>query len=193
MGLIWVIIMAICLVDFWEESKTTLKNFIGDRVSNEEDTEDILQDVFLKLISNIDKLMDDQKVHAWIYRITRNAIIDYYRRNHKNFDLESFSEELPLVLDEDLTSNKEIAYCLKNMVNKLPEKYKQAIIITVFENHTQKEYSEMVGISVSGAKSRVQRARNILKEMVLGCCSLEFDSLGNIINYKKRSITCKYC
>ena len=185
--------MAICLVDFWEESKTTLKNFIGDRVSNEEDTEDILQDVFLKLISNIDKLMDDQKVHAWIYRITRNAIIDYYRRNHKNFDLESFSEELPLVLDEDLTSNKEIAYCLKNMVNKLPEKYKQAIIITVFENHTQKEYSEMVGISVSGAKSRVQRARNILKEMVLGCCSLEFDSLGNIINYKKRSITCKYC
>lgn len=79
------------------------------------------------------------------------------------------------------------------MVDKLPEKYKQAIIITVFENHTQKEYSEMVGISLSGAKSRVQRARDILKEMVLGCCSLEFDSLGNIINYKKRNSNCQFC
>lgn len=185
--------MAICLVDYWEESKAPLRNFIKKRVSNEEDTEDILQDVFLKLISNIDKLMDDQKVHAWLYRITRNAIIDYYRKNHKHLDLVSLPEELPHVLDEDLTSNKEIAYCLKNMVDKLPEKYKQAIQITVFENHTQKEYSEMAGISVSGAKSRVQRARNILKEMVLGCCSLEFDSLGNIISYKKRSSNCQFC
>jgi RNA polymerase sigma-70 factor (ECF subfamily) len=188
-----VTVMAICLVDYWEESKAPLKNFIKSRVSNEEDIEDILQDVFLKLISNIDKLMDNKKVHAWLYRITRNAIIDYYRKNHKNLDLDGIPEELPLLLDEDLTSNKEIAYCLKNMVDKLPEKYKQAIIITVFENHTQKEYSQMVGISLSCAKSRVQRARDILKEMVLGCCSLEFDSLGNIINYKKRSSNCQFC
>lgn len=189
----WVIFMAICLIDYWEESKAPLKNFIRNRVSNEEDIEDILQDVFLKLISSIDRLMDDQKVQAWIYRITRNAIIDYYRRNHNDLDIESIQDELPLVMDEDWTSNKEIAYCLKNMVDKLPEKYKQAIQITVFENHTQKEYSEMIGISVSGAKSRVQRARNILKGMVLGCCSLEFDSLGNIINYKKRSLNCQFC
>ncbi len=185
--------MPICLVDFLEEAKTPLKNFIRDRVSNEEDSQDILQDVFLKLISNVDKLIDTQKVHAWIYKTARNAIIDYYRKNNKNLDYKSLPEELPLILDEDLTSNKEIASCLKNMTEKLPEKYKQAIKITVFENHTQKEYSEMAGISLSGAKSRVQRARNILKEMVLGCCSLEFDGLGNIINYKTRSPNCKYC
>ena len=130
--------MAICLVDYWEESKAALKNFIRNRVSNEEDTEDILQDVFLKLISNIDKLIDNQKVHAWIYRITRNAIIDYYRSNHKILDLESIPEELPRVLDEDLTSNKEIAFCLKNMVDKLPEKYKQS-----YNNHSfRKPYPE---------------------------------------------------
>lgn len=81
----------ICLVDFWEESKITLKNFIRDRVSNEEDAEDILQDVFLKLISNVDKLIDNQKVHAWIYKTTRNAIIDYYRRNQSNNNATGFS------------------------------------------------------------------------------------------------------
>jgi RNA polymerase sigma-70 factor (ECF subfamily) len=106
---------------------------------------------------------------------------------------ESLPEEMPLVLEDDLSLNSEIAFCLKNMVDELPDIYKQAITLTAFENHTQKEYSEMAGISLSGAKSRVQRARSLLKEMVLGCCSLEFDRLGNIIDYKKRKGDCKYC
>ncbi len=185
--------MEICLFDFWEESKTPLQSFIRNRVANEADAEDILQEVFLKLISHIDKLMDNQKIYAWIYQITKNAIIDYHRRNYSNSVLESLPEEMPLVLEDDLSSNNEIAFCLKNMVEKLPDKHRQAIVYTVFENHTQKEYSEMVGISLSGAKSRIQRARSLLKEMVLGCCSLEFDRLGNIIDYKKRSASCKYC
>lgn len=185
--------MPVCLVDFWEETKAPLKSFIKNRVTNEADAEDILQEVFLKLISNMDILMDNQKVHAWIYKVTRNAIIDYYRRNHRYSELESLPNDRLLVLEDDMTSNKEIAFCLKNMVEKLPDKYRQAIVYTVFENHTQKEYSEMAGISLSGAKSRVQRARSLLKEMMLGCCSLKLDRLGNVIDYKKRSADCKYC
>jgi RNA polymerase sigma-70 factor, ECF subfamily len=185
--------MSVCLVDFWEETKAPLKSFIKNRVANEADTEDILHDVYLKFISNIDKLLDSQRINAWIYRITQNAIIDYYRRNRRYTELKSLPTEIPVELEEDLTSNKEIAFCLKNMVEKLPDRYSEAIVYTVFGNHTQKAYSEMAAISLSGAKSRVQRARSILKEMVLGCCSLEFDNLGNIINYKKRSKNCKYC
>lgn len=184
--------MAICLINFLEELKTPLKTFIKKRISNDADAEDILQDVCLKLISHIDKLMDAQNIYAWIYQTTRNAIADYYRR-HQHTQFESLPEELPDSLDDDFSSNQEIASCLKNMVERLPEKYKQAIVLTVFENRTQKEYGEMVGISLSGAKSRVQRARGLLKKMVLGCCSLELDQLGNIINYQKRSADCKYC
>ncbi len=185
--------MSICLVDFLEEIKVPLRKFIRNRIPNEEDAKDILQEVFLKLISSVDKLADSQKARAWIYRTTRNAVIDYYRKNHTRAIPDNLPKELPAIFEEDLSSNKDIAFCLKNMVNNLPEKFREAIIITVFENHTQKEYSEMAGISLSGAKSRVQRARIMLKEMVLGCCSLEFDSLGNIINYRKRSPNCKYC
>jgi len=185
--------MSICLVDFWEESKTPLRSFIKNRVAKEADVEDILQEVFLKLISNIDKLIDNQKMYAWIYKITQNTIIDYYRKNRRDTELKSLSAETTLVLEEELTSNKEIAFCLKNMVEELPDIYKQAIVLTAFENHTQKEYSDIAGISLSGAKSRVQRARSLLKEMVLGCCTLEIDRLGNIIEYKKRSKDCQYC
>jgi RNA polymerase sigma-70 factor (ECF subfamily) len=137
--------------------------------------------------------MDNDKVHAWIYKVTHNAIIDYYRKSRRYTELESLKDEISTVLEENLTSNKEIAFCLKNMVGKLPDKYREAIEYTVFESHTQKEYSEMAGISLSGAKSRVQRARNLLKEMVFGCCNLEFDRLGNIINYKKRNSNCQFC
>lgn len=185
--------MSTCIVDFWEESKASIKSFISKRVANEADAEDILQDVFLKLISNIDKLLDSQKMHAWIYKITRNAIIDYYRKNHRQLEVIAIPEEIPFELEDELTSNKEIAFCLKNMVTKLPAKYREAIVYTVFENHTQKEYSEITGLSLSGAKSRVQRARQLLKDMVLRCCILKFDRLGNIIDYKKRRTDCEYC
>lgn len=189
----WVKAMAICLVDFLEESRKPLRKFIRNRIANEDDAEDILQDVLLKLINNIDKLMDNQKINAWIYKITRNAIIDYYRRNRHHSEFGSLSEDLPAELEDDLSSNSKIALCLKNMVEELPDIYRQAIVLTAFENRTQKEYSEITGISLSGAKSRVQRARSLLKEIVLGCCYLEFDRLGNIIDYKKRSEDCKYC
>ena len=185
--------MALCIAEILEESRIPLRNFIRKRVANEEDVNDILQDVSIKLLSNIDKLFDSQKINAWIYKITRNAITDYYRKNHNYMEFDSLPVELSVVPDEDFSSNHEIASCLKNMVNNLPGKYKEAIILTAFENHTIKEYSEMAGISLSGAKSRVQRARCLLKEVVFKCCSLEFDRLGNIINYKKRSSDCKYC
>ena len=79
------------------------------------------------------------------------------------------------------------------MINSLPEKYKQALILTEFQNLTQKELAERMGLSVSGAKSRVQRARIKLKELLLGCCSLEFDHYGNVIDYEHKCSDCKFC
>ncbi|MDA8226295.1 MAG: sigma factor-like helix-turn-helix DNA-binding protein [Desulfitobacterium hafniense] len=79
------------------------------------------------------------------------------------------------------------------MVDSLPETYKQAILLTEFQNMTQKELSEKLGISISGAKSRVQRGRKMLKEMLLGCCQLEVDRRGNIIDYQHKNSECEYC
>lgn len=185
--------MALCVAEFLEKSKIPLKSFIIKRVSNEADAEDILQDVFIKLISNIDKLANKQKINAWMYKITRNAIVDYYRRNRNEISYYLMPPEPSVIIEEDVSASYEIAICLKNMANKLPDKYRQAIFLTVFENHTQKEYSQIIGISVSGAKSRVQRARCMLKKMILECCNLEFDSFGNIIDYSKRNEPCMFC
>ena len=89
--------------------------------------------------------------------------------------------------------NKEIAACLKTMIDSLPEKYKEVVILTEFNNMTQKELSEKIGLSLSGVKSRVQRGRKKLKTILLDCCNLEFDRLGNVIDYQHKSSECKYC
>jgi len=186
--------MAVCINYIWEELSVPLKNFTMKRVANEADADDILQEVFIKINNNISDVSHDDKIHAWVYRITRNAIVDYYRRHDKSIELLSdFSEELAMELDNDMTFNTEIAACLKSMINSLPEKYKQAVLLTEFQNLTQKELSQKLGLSLSGAKSRVQRGREKLKAMLLGCCQLEFDRLGNIIDYEHKSNDCKYC
>lgn len=179
----------------WTEFSKPLLSFIKKRVDNEYDAEDILQDVFCKIQNNIDSLQNGDKIHAWVYSITRNAVTDYYRTHRfENYSSE-LSDDIP---DERLESgsenaNEEIAQCLKVMVNSLPDKYKEAILLTEFQNLTQKELSQKLGLTLPGAKSRVQRARVKLKETLLGCCSLEFDRLGNVIEYQDKKNRCKFC
>ncbi|AFQ44215.1 RNA polymerase sigma factor SigZ [Desulfosporosinus meridiei] len=185
--------MSTCINCVWEEFSLPLKRFIKKRVANEQDAEDIFQEIFLKIHKNIGGLMKENRLHAWIFRIAHNTIKDYYRRNNLKLESTDLGEDLESNTAEETSANTEIASCLKIMVESLPETYKQAILLTEFQSMTQKELSEKLGISLSGAKSRVQRGRKMLKEMLLGCCQLEIDSRGNIIDYKHKSSECKYC
>lgn len=184
--------MTVDINEIWVEFSVPLKRFISKRISNSQDVEDILQDVYIKIYTNADSLINNTKIHAWVYRITRNAIVDYYRKKG-TIEFTELSDELESEKDEDLSLNGEIAACIKKMIDSLPGKYKEAVLLTEFHNLTQKELSERIGLSLSGAKSRVQRGRKMLKEMLLGCCNLEFDQMGNIIDYKHKSSKCKYC
>ncbi|SHM65980.1 RNA polymerase sigma factor, sigma-70 family [Caldanaerovirga acetigignens] len=94
--------------------------------------------------------------------------------------------------DEDEIIN-ELVLCLRNMIENLPDKYKQAIILTELGGLTQKELAQKLGISISGAKSRVQRRRRMLKEKFFECCEFQFDRFGNVIEYQHKESSCKYC
>jgi RNA polymerase sigma-70 factor (ECF subfamily) len=177
----------------WDEFSTPLKTFIKHRVNNDQDAEDILQIIFLKINDNIDNLVNGDRIQAWIYTIARNTIYDFYRAQKHDLYIENLAEDKLCNQQEDELLNYEIAQCLKSMIQYLPDKYKQAIILTEYHNLTQRELALQLGISVSGAKSRVQRARALLKEMILDCCSIEQDYRGNIIEYKYKNISCEHC
>lgn len=185
--------MDICIENIWAEFSTPLKNFIKKRVKNDQDIDDILQNVFYKIHHSISNLKEADKIHAWVYSIARHAIADFYRARKFESGITEFPEDIMSNSEDKLTANDEIAQCLIPMISHLPEKYKQAILLTEFQNLTQKELSARMGLSLSGAKSRVQRARQKLKEMLLGCCHLEFDRRGNVIDYQHKCSECKFC
>lgn len=173
----------------WEEFHAGLKQFILKRVPDEPSAEDILQDVFLKVHAHIDTLRDRDRLPGWIYQIARNAIYDYYRALQHNAP--STLPELPLMPENPLDDVvAELAPCVKEMVERLPAEYRQALILTEYEGLTQKELAERLGLSFSGAKSPVQRAREKLKQMLMDCCHFEFDRAGRIIDYVPKCSSC---
>ena len=185
--------MIICIESIWEEFNKPLKSIIKRRVKNDQDVDDILQNVFYKIHTGIGSLRDSDKINSWVYKIARNAVIDFYRKQKSEANMIELSEDIISESEDELTTNGQIAQCLKAMINYLPEIQRQAIELTEFQNLTQKELGERMCLSVSGAKSRVQRARVKLKEMLLGCCQLEFDRLGNVIEYKHKCSNSKFC
>src|SRR5260221_11649371 len=85
----------------------------------------------------------------------------------------------------------ELIPCIQEMIDDLPVDYRQALILTEYQGLTQKELAERLGLSFSGAKSRVQRAREKLKQQLLECCHFELDRRGHIINYQPRCHSCE--
>lgn len=177
----------------WKEFNSPMRAFIKRRISNEQDTEDILQSIFLKIHNNIDNLSDADKLSPWVYTIARNTIYDFYRTRKQDLYIENLSEDTFIKHQEEEVLNNEIGNCLMKMIQYLPDIYKQALILTEFENYTQKDLANYLGISVSGAKSRVQRARLKLKCMLFSCCSVEQDHRGNVIDYKQINKKSNYC
>jgi len=173
----------------WEEFHPRLKQFILKRIPDEQNAEDILQEVFLKIHTRIDTLRDEEKLQSWMYQIARNAIADYYREQKATVELSEalLLPEEPLV-DDDVV--KDLIPSVKAMVDSLPDDYREALILTEYQGLTQRELAEKLGMSLSGAKSRVQRAREKLKTMLLNCCHFEFDRLGKVIDYQPRCDCC---
>jgi RNA polymerase sigma-70 factor (ECF subfamily) len=178
--------MAIATEQVWEAFHGPLLRFIRTRVADAATAEDLLQEVFLKIHQQIETLKDVKKLESWVYQITRHVIIDAHRSKKLTTSLEaSEAQELPEDLpDDDIES--ELFPCVREMVNNLPPLDRQALILTEYQGLTQKELSVRLGLSFSGAKSRVQRARTKLKQMLLECCYFELDRRGHVINYQSR-------
>lgn len=172
----------------WDTFDAGLRRFILKRISDRGAAEDVLQEVYLRIHSRIATLRDRRKLHGWIYQIAHNAITDYYRSSKATTELpEALS---PPEAPDDNDAARELAPSVRAMIDTLPDKYRQALILTEYQGLTQEQMARQLGLSVSGAKSRVQRAREKLKDMLLACCHFQLDRRGNILTYQPR---CRCC
>lgn len=177
----------------WTESGRRIRNFIARRVGRPEEAEDILQDVFYKIQRHIGELGDAAKLYPWVFQLTRRAIIDHYRTKKRP---EADSDAILSALRVEPAAGdveEEVAAWLRPMIEELPAKYRDALLLADLEGMTQQQLAARLGVSLSGAKSRVQRGREKLRALMLACCRLEFDRAGRIVEYRQQAAECRAC
>ncbi len=170
----------------WASFASQLRNFIRSRVRDHAAAEDILQESFLKIHRKLSTLRSDQKVGAWIWRIVRNAIADHFRRDRPNDPL---SGEVQIAAESD-ADLPDLACCLRKFVDQLTPAHREALLMTAWDGVPQTALAKRLGLSASGAKSRVQRARAELKDLLAACCRFELDRRGNLLEATPRQQPC---
>lgn len=171
--------------DLWVELHTRIRAFVGRRIADRHAADDVAQDVLLRLHRHLPRLRAEDRLDAMAYAIARNAITDHYRRGARTretlFDEPDQLVAEPAAQGEEATEwRAELGRCLTPLVDRLDDPYREAILLTDLGPLTQTAAAERLGLSVPGMKSRVQRARTQLGDLLSACCEVHLDGAGGI-------------
>lgn len=167
---------ALALEGIFNRFGNDLRGFLRSRVRDAATADDLLQTVWLRVHQRLPALRDHERLEAWLYQIARNAVVDHHRRQRPH-------DELPpdLAAEPDAPERPDLGPALARFLEALPPEDQEALRLTEYGGLTQRELAARLGISVSGAKSRVQRARARLRAQLEACCRFEFDRRGNLL------------
>lgn len=165
----------------WLNLKEQLRHYVLNKIDDVDAVDDILQEVYIKASSNLHQLKSQDSLKSWLYRITHNVMMDFYRGREMYDELsDSYVDEVP----EEAALQK-MAQCLRPMFDCLPEKYRLAMILAEVDGLPQQAIADRLGISLSGAKSRIQRGRVKFKDLLLTNCDIEVGREG-IVDFKPK-------
>ena len=197
----------------WHEVHDRLTAFVAQRVDDPADVADLVQTVFLRVHQHLASIADEERLLPWLFQITRNAVADYYRAPVRRreigavapdgavnlgagYGLDSTggmsadSEALhpidPRSASEGEPAVRELAGCVRPLLELLPPSYREALTLVEFEGVPQVEVASRLGISVSGMKSRVQRGRAMLRDGLLACCDISRSATGGVLDFAPR-------
>ena len=161
-----------------------LRAFLRRRVRDDATADDLTQETLLKVFRSRATLRDGQRLEAWLYRIARTTLVDFYRRQRPGTELPAnLAAESPEPADEVTAV---MARSLRNFLEELPEAYREPVRLAEFEGLPLAKIALRMGLSLTAVKSRVRRGRAMLKKKLQDCCRLEFDRMGKIIGYERR-------
>lgn len=173
----------------WRELSDRLRQFVRSRIASTADVDDVLQNVFLRIHSHLDDLRNVDRLESWVFQITRNTVTDHLRKKQDSQnDVDLLEVHSDHTNAEDV--NVELAGCLGAMIERLPEDQRRAISMYELQSMSQKEIATRESMSLSGVKSRIQKARRSVEAMLRACCELQLDGRGNIVDYEATDPTC---
>ena len=178
----------------WQDVAARLRPFIARRVSPTE-IDDVMQDVFVRMQRGLPTLRDDERFTSWLFQIARNSVADHLRTRARHpLSVDDGAPEQPVEPDDDdREAARSLSSCVSMFVAQLDSPYREAVTLVELEGLTAREAAEMVGISVSGMKSRVQRGREQLRKLFDDCCEIALDVRGKVTDYSSRTGPCTSC
>jgi len=166
-----------------------ISKYVQLKLPNATDAEDLTQDIILKIVkAHIDN-RSVKNLKNWLYTITNNSIADYYRAKYKTDErAQELMPELETqeAMEQDIPLNDYIV----PMIQLLDKKYGHILFLSDIEQMPQKKIAEQEGLSLSAVKSRVLRARKMLKALFYECCNIQFDKNNNIVSCEVKA-SCK--
>jgi RNA polymerase sigma-70 factor (ECF subfamily) len=167
----------------WPEWIDDLRRFVRRRVADEHAADDLVQDTLAKVAARVQQGAPAGPWPAWILRVARNAIVDYYRKKGRE---PQPVDDVPAPA-ETASERAGLLRSFRNFVHALPPEQREAVLLTEYEGVSQKQLADRLGIPVSTVKSRVQRGKKRLERALRDCCTFEFDRRGHLVDWQRRS------
>lgn len=160
------------LVDLYKDK---IYNLAYRMLGNRQEAEDVVQETFLRMYTNLDRYDESYKFSTWIYRIGTNLCIDRLRKRRLTFSLDAEQQDgegldgYSMLHSNEATPEKQLIISetqaqIHNAIEKLPEKYKSIVILKYLHDLSLQEISEIVDMPVSTIKTRVHRGRELLRK-----------------------------
>jgi RNA polymerase sigma-70 factor (ECF subfamily) len=178
----------------WQSVAAQLRPFLARRVAAA-DVDDVLQDVWIRVQRGLPGLRDEERFTSWLFQIARSAVAEHQRvrARHPLVDAAPESDLAAEPTADDRETARSLACCVSIFVARLPSPYREAVTLVELEGLSVRQAAEMVGISISGMKSRVQRGRAQLRQLFDECCEIALDARGKVIDYTPRPRSCRAC
>lgn len=174
--------------EMWRDVLAQLRAFVRPRIADPERAEGLVAEILLRIHRNLETLDDRERLPQWVSRIARNAVIDEYRRlsrarEQPSGTAEDAWAELSAEDDDADLVQEELSRCLRPLLAGLPPEQRRAVEMIDLDGMPQADAARQEGISVSGMKSRVQRGRRRLAQLLDDCCALTLDVRGLPMDY----------
>jgi RNA polymerase sigma-70 factor (ECF subfamily) len=166
------------------------------RLAGEDDAPDLTQNVFLKVSRSLESFRGESSLATWIFRIATNAALDHaasplarQREKEVHFDAPGSLDELPDSVSPGTDQEyirQEMNACIRGIADQLPEQYRTVLLLSEFEEFTNPEIAEILGLSIDTVKIRLHRARVGLRKSMESQCSLYRDERNELACDRKQ-------
>ncbi|MEM6317138.1 MAG: sigma-70 family RNA polymerase sigma factor [Bacteroidota bacterium] len=171
------------IVEVWSNYKDGIFGYAFKRTQDKDVAEEITQQVLMKIYQACCNETEIRHLRSWLFQVTHNAIIDYQKQQQR---LQSFSPKIATT--EATTIWSDLAMYLEPLISFLPPKYALPLELSVLKGFKQAEIAQQLNLSLSATKSRILRAKNLLRKEIESCCYLEKRADGQILDFRiKRS------